>query len=676
MKLSIAYKLSLSSIFLVLASAGVVGGVFHTKTTSILVDDALNHIALDVQESGSTLQQIVNTHDEDLLFLANTPPFQGMIRARSGGGVDVQDTTRYSQWVLRLETIFESLLERKKQYHMIRFIDQQGHELVSVYRKTSGIVRVKTRQLQNKAHRPYVRETLKLPVGKIYLSEINLNREFGKVSVPHQEVFRIATPIYDERNDELAGLVVVTFEIGEELRAIQDRVSRSSGRVIYITNDRGGYLLHPDPEKTYGFDLGKRYRIQEDIPQLAALYLPDSPTKNAMLMPENTNGQDVVGFSKIPFDNSHPERFIAVVLTQDYASIVAKESQVLNEIAWWVLLLALAGAGLAVLFSIRITRPIQQMIRAVNEVNHKGSSKTSLPVTLGDEVGVLARSFDSMIQQVGLSQTRLEEININLESMVVARTYDLNKALVEAERANQAKSEFLSRMSHELRTPMNAILGFGQLLEMDSEGLNDSQRENVKEILDAGQHLLKLINDVLDLTRIESGKMEVSMENVHFDDVLQQCLALIKPQAEFRHLELIDNISGNDYAVQADFTRLKQVLLNLLSNAVKYNHENGRITLDSEIIDRQRLHISVTDTGTGLREEDIDKLFTPFERLDAVNNVEGAGIGLVITKHLVELMGGTIGVESTPGEGCTFWVELGLTNRALTNQAGTGKTNK
>ncbi len=234
---------------------------------------------------------------------------------------------------------------------------------------------------------------------------------------------------------------------------------------------------------------------------------------------------------------------------------------------------------------------------------------------------------------------------------------DMAMAREVAELASQAKSEFLSRMSHELRTPLNAILGFGQILELEAEQLNETQHGHVKQILYAGQHLLDLINEVLDMAKIESGKLNVEMGEVSVDELVHDCLSLVAIQATERHIALIDRLSGKDYTVQADFMRLKQVLLNLLSNAVKYNSNSGTITLDGELIEQQYLRISVTDTGEGLTTEQIERLFISFDRHSG-RHVEGTGIGLVITKSLIELMGGKMGVESIPGMGSNFWVEL------------------
>ena len=263
-----------------------------------------------------------------------------------------------------------------------------------------------------------------------------------------------------------------------------------------------------------------------------------------------------------------------------------------------------------------------------------------------------------------LMEAELDGYRGVLETLVDERTAELVAARNEAERANAYKSIFLSRMSHELRTPMNAILGFAQILELDAEGFSETQRGNVKEILEAGNHLLSLINEVLDLAKIESGKMEISMEKVDVGELLQQSISLVQHQASIRQLEIIDHISSEGYTVMADFIRLKQVLLNLLNNAAKYNCQYGRITLHSEIIDKQRLRIYITDTGQGMEGEEIARLFTPFERLGSTKKIEGTGMGLVISKNLIELMGGAIGVESTLSAGSSFWVELALSGDA------------
>lgn len=227
----------------------------------------------------------------------------------------------------------------------------------------------------------------------------------------------------------------------------------------------------------------------------------------------------------------------------------------------------------------------------------------------------------------------------------------------EAERANAAKSEFLSRMSHELRTPLNAILGFGQLLEIDPERrLNDAQGGYVREIVHAGNHLLELVNEVLDLARIESGRLEVRIEPVAIRPLLDECLTQIAPLAARRSIAIEVTIDAE--AVLADRLRLRQSLLNLLSNAVKYNREQGRI----ELVCRSAagtVRFAVHDSGQGIPADQLPRLFRPFERLEsAYSGVDGSGIGLALAKKLVEGMHGEIGVESTPGVGSVFWFTL------------------
>lgn len=240
--------------------------------------------------------------------------------------------------------------------------------------------------------------------------------------------------------------------------------------------------------------------------------------------------------------------------------------------------------------------------------------------------------------------------------------FEMAAAREEAEKANMAKSEFLSRMSHELRTPLNAVLGFAQLMLSEKDELNESQQDNVTEILKAGTHLLDLIGDILDLSRIEAGGLNLAMGQVDLETLMLESLSLVTPLADKRgiHVSFSDaHITGQ--RVYADNMRLKQVLLNLLSNAVKYNRLGGEVSVFCLPAQENRIRINVRDTGIGISAKDMLSLFLPFNRLGAdAMDIEGTGIGLVIAKRMMEMMGGTIGVESEPGQGSTFWIELAL----------------
>jgi signal transduction histidine kinase/CheY-like chemotaxis protein len=337
-----------------------------------------------------------------------------------------------------------------------------------------------------------------------------------------------------------------------------------------------------------------------------------------------------------------------------------------------------------------ITRPILSIADVARDVIATGDVSRRAPRLGQDEVAELADSFNKMLAEIEIRKRELEtsnreiareseqrreaqqevmRLNQELEQRVHERTLQLEMAnrelamaMEEAKSANQAKSAFLSSMSHELRTPLNAILGFAQILTSDKLPSTLAQKkEFANHILKSGRHLLTLINEILDLAKIESGAVALSMEPVGLPDILQECEAMMAPLGAQRGIRLLfpDRCTIN---VTADRTRLKQVLLNLLSNAIKYNREGGAVVVDCTQSAPGLLRISVQDTGMGLKAEQVRMLFQPFNRLGQEAGVEeGTGIGLVVTKRLVELMGGTIGVSSSPGVGSMFWVELKTT---------------
>ena len=254
----------------------------------------------------------------------------------------------------------------------------------------------------------------------------------------------------------------------------------------------------------------------------------------------------------------------------------------------------------------------------------------------------------------------------HLTDLLSEKNVELETAKHVAEKANLAKSDFLSSMSHELRTPLSAILGFTQLIDAGTPPPTALQKRSIDQILQAGWYLLALINEVLDLALVESGKLSMALQAMALEDVMRECLTMIEPQADKRGITVTIKACSEPHFVMADGKRVKQILINLLSNAIKYNRPNGVVRVSCAKVETGYVRISVEDTGEGLPPEKIAHLFQPFNRLGQENLTEqGTGVGLVMTKRLVELMGGAIGVESRVGTGSTFWIDMVLTSEPL-----------
>ncbi|MFL5420100.1 MAG: ATP-binding protein [Myxococcales bacterium] len=347
-----------------------------------------------------------------------------------------------------------------------------------------------------------------------------------------------------------------------------------------------------------------------------------------------------------PADISDPQEVIAraTALSTEFATLIAPGFEAL---------VFKASRGIEDIYELTYIRKDGSRFPAVVSV-------TALRDAQGTIIGFLLIGTDNTARKrVEAEQEKLDQRLREQHEVLQEKNRELQIAKVAAEKANRSKSDFLSSMSHELRSPLNGILGFAQLLESDKPPPTAGQKESIGQILTAGWHLLKLIDEILDLAKIESGRLSLSPEPVSLPEVMSECQGMIGGQAQSRGIQITFPTFDLPCFIHGDRTRLKQVVINLLSNAIKYNRARGTVTVRCTAKTPGRIRISIEDNGLGLSAERLAQLFQPFNRLgQEASGVEGSGIGLVVAKQLIELMEGEIGVKSTVGVGSTFWFEL------------------
>jgi len=644
---SITRRILFPLVALIVLSNLVVLSIIMGQLDQQLLDateqDLINESELQAVQFRANMAELIR----DLRFVTGTPPIQGLIRAERNGGADPSDGSSEAEWVARLGLIFSEMLKAKPQNVQIRFIRANGLELIRVdrYGPNGTIQRISQNELQDKSASKYLSETLRLDTGHVYLSDIELNREFGEIVQPLQPVIRAATPVYTA-DRELFGIVIINHNLQTTFDALKSIAGVDHQFVI--ANGRGEYLAHPDAERRFAFEYGRSSKITEDFP--IAQRLLDEPQLEVLNGKGNTNGKALVySLRSITYNPEDSTDRLILATSHDFQDALAIKDRMLSKIYLFLIFVLLMSGILAIYVSRRIAGPIISMRNTLNR-DGLATQSEDLPIHDGGELGELARAFDNLLQELSRKQTLLaaeitERKGAELELRV--NNQKLKAAYKELE-------QFTYIASHDLQEPLRTVQS---LVEMFEENYGSEMDEQAKTFLgfikESTMRMTALIRGLLDYGRLggESELTEVDCQELVNAVCVDLSLRLdeVGGSVEYKDLPVI---TGKK-------TELRLLFQNLISNGLKFR----RPDVSPEIIIAAERGLdcwqfSVSDNGIGIAPEHFQHIFMIFQRLHGRDEFEGSGIGLAHCKKVVELHGGEIWVESQLNVGTVFYFSL------------------
>lgn len=606
----------------VVVTAMCVGLISFRGYRSLITSVQKDSLAQNVTSESRRLNLALQEHQNDVHLLATLPVIQAIADEIKHGAPMTQDSERKSQ----LAQVFAEMLRSKPFYVQVRLIGiaDDGREIVRADRTGDGIVRIEGANLQQKADRDYFRETLARPAGQIYMSSISLNREHGKIEFPHRPMLRVAQRVDDESESPI-GIVIINLDFARFIDDLFADVTRTSA--LYLTNSDGDYLVHPDATRTFGFDLGQRYRIQDEFPGTGILFEERNRRAIFQSSMRDTGNHRFLHFCKVLLHPNDPEEFVTLGIAASGTQLASGALAISRDTSIATLALVALALIAAILATRFLTRPIESITLAANRLA-QGESTPPLPVSRTDEIGVLSRAFDKMTASIQKKEAKILEVN----SQLVATNNDLE--------------HFVHIASHDLREPLRKQRNLVDLLlpELPKDASPEA-RQYAEFISVCSTQMQEMVDAFRALTKL--GYANPVRKPTSLQPLIEECLSPYADEIERRGIRVSFDPFPKHVNLYPMFAR--QLYANLIENAM--NHvkvDEFDLALTARETDRGWI-FGVRNTGSTIPKHECQEIFNIFRKA-GIHESEGTGLGLSICRKIAERHQGVISVESEENE--------------------------
>ena len=612
-------------------TAGVIALFMYQGAVDALTGREQQALSSSVNSAALRLVARSEFARQDVLFLSRTLPVEGIVRAQLNNGVDPSDGVNEAEWERRLGAIFAALIESRPSYVRLRYIGTAngGREIVRVDRAADGTVRPTPPDLlQVKGDLSFFEETAKLPAGQVYVSNFELDQDFGKIVLPYRPLIRTATPVFDNAGI-LRGEVIINVDAAYWFTLLRDSLARDE--TLLVANQAGDYLAHPDSSKTFGFDIGSRHRMQDEIAGVDALFDGGAPVFSGIV--HAAGGDELVSAKRTYLDPLHPDRYVVVAAKHDSRVLLSGIQAQRNVMILIALGLIAGSAVFAVLLGHAVTRPLRDLTVAATTIAAGGRAINIEAATRrGDESGVLARAFQAMAARIA-----------EREEGVEAKAEELR-------RSNQELSQFAYVASHDLQEPLRMVSSYLGLLARRYHGKLDAEADEfIGYAVDGAGRMKSLINDLLGYSRVSNRPL--NLENLAAGDIVSGAIRALDDQITATGAEIAVEPLPQ---IEADKAHMDRLFINLIDNALKYHGDAPpQVRLAAECRG-DFWEFSITDNGIGIEPEFREKVFEIFTRLHSRESYQGTGIGLASCRRIVERHGGKIWVDQAAAGGSIF----------------------